>query len=65
MSNVVRYSNRRLTAEQKALMLSYAELDKDIDGTISGLTQTKSGSIDCRLCVVCFPTCHYIVKVTV
>ncbi|CAF1111518.1 unnamed protein product [Adineta steineri] len=34
----------RLTAEQKALVLSYAELDKDIDGTINGLTQTKSGN---------------------
>ncbi|CAF1479391.1 unnamed protein product, partial [Adineta ricciae] len=34
----------RLTAEQKALVLSYAELDKDTDGTINGLTQTKSGN---------------------
>ncbi len=34
---------RRLTAEQKALVLSYAELDKDVDGTINGLTQTKTG----------------------
>ncbi|CAF0853727.1 unnamed protein product [Rotaria sordida] len=34
----------RLTTEQKALILSFAELDKDVDGTINGLTQTKSGS---------------------
>ena len=37
---------RRLTAEQKALILSYAELDKDVDGTINGLTQTKTGKIE-------------------
>jgi hypothetical protein len=40
----VHYS--RLTPEQKALMLSYAELDKDIEGTINELTQTKSGKKD-------------------
>ena len=33
-----------MTAEQKALILAYAEMDKDIDGTINGLTQTKSGN---------------------
>lgn len=37
--------DRRLTPEQKALILSYAELDKDTDGTVSGLTQTKSGKV--------------------
>ena len=42
----IRHSARRLTAEQKALILSYAELDKDTDGTINGLTQTKSGTIE-------------------
>ena len=25
-------------------MLAYAEMDKEVDGTISGLTQTKSGN---------------------
>jgi hypothetical protein len=35
--------DRRLTPEQKALILSYAELDKDVDGTVNGLTQTKTG----------------------
>jgi hypothetical protein len=25
------------------LILSYAELDKDVDGTVNGLTQTKTG----------------------
>ncbi|CAF3313118.1 unnamed protein product [Rotaria socialis] len=34
----------RLTPEQKALILSYAELDKDVDGTVNGLTQAKSGN---------------------
>lgn len=42
--NNVFHSFRRLTAEQKALLLSLAELDKEIDGTINGLTQTKSGN---------------------
>ncbi|CAF0942101.1 unnamed protein product [Didymodactylos carnosus] len=34
----------RLSLEQKALMLSYAENDKDIEGTVNGLTQTKTGN---------------------
>ncbi len=34
---------RRLTPEQKSLILSYAELDKDVDGTVNELTQTKTG----------------------
>jgi hypothetical protein len=38
-----RFYSRRLTPEQKALVLSYAELDKDVDGTINGLTQAKTG----------------------
>jgi hypothetical protein len=37
------YYYRRLTPEQKALVLSFAELDKNVDGTINELTQTKSG----------------------
>ena len=36
--------SRRLTPEQKALILSYAELDKDVDGTVNGLAQTKTGN---------------------
>ncbi|CAF0920503.1 unnamed protein product [Didymodactylos carnosus] len=34
----------RLSPEQKALMLAYAEIDKDVEGTVNGLTQTKTGS---------------------
>ena len=40
---------RRLTAEQRALLLSFAELDTEIDGTINGLTQTKSGKRNFRI----------------
>ncbi|CAF4058654.1 unnamed protein product [Rotaria sp. Silwood2] len=32
---------RRLTTEQKALMLSFAELEKDTKGTVSGSSKTK------------------------
>lgn len=33
-----------MTAEQKALVLALAELDKDADGTINGITQTTKGN---------------------
>lgn len=52
--------SRRLTNEQKALILSYAELDKEVDGTVNGLTQTKSGKeirlnfFPLTLSVLCF-----------
>ena len=35
--------NRSLTSEQKDLIKSYAESEKDIDGTIDGITITKTG----------------------
>ena len=34
---------RRLSAKQKALLLSYAELDTDRSGTVNGITEINSG----------------------
>ncbi|XP_064607714.1 protein tumorous imaginal discs, mitochondrial-like isoform X3 [Liolophura sinensis] len=33
----------KLTPQQKALILSYAELETDVNGTVSGITKTKDG----------------------
>ncbi|KAK3604566.1 hypothetical protein CHS0354_026256 [Potamilus streckersoni] len=33
----------KLTPEQKALILQFAELEKNVDGTINGVVETKSG----------------------
>ncbi len=37
--------NSRLSAEQKALMLAYAEMDKSVEGTVSGLAKTQTGKL--------------------
>jgi len=34
---------RRLTAEQKALLLSFSEQEKDNEGTVNGSSQAKPG----------------------
>lgn len=34
---------RRLTDRQRALMMSYAEDEADVDGTVNGVTNTASG----------------------
>lgn len=36
-------SFRKLTPEQKALILAFAETEKNVDGTINGITQTQTG----------------------
>ena len=33
----------RLSAQQKALLLAYAELEDDTPGTVNGITYTKGG----------------------
>lgn len=37
------YLARRLSAEQKALILAYAELEKGVEGTVDGVARTQSG----------------------
>jgi len=34
---------RRLTAQQKALILAYAETETGVDGTVNGIASTKDG----------------------
>lgn len=34
---------RRLTDRQRALMMSYAEDETDVEGTVNGVTNTASG----------------------
>jgi len=36
---------RRLTAQQKALILAYAETESGVDGTVNGIASTKDGRI--------------------
>lgn len=36
---------RRLTDRQRALMMSYAEDETDVDGTVNGVTNTASGEL--------------------
>jgi len=36
---------RRLTAQQKALILAYAETETGVDGTVNGIASTKDGMI--------------------
>jgi len=38
--------NRKLTAQQKALILAYAETESGVDGTVSGIASTKDGTYD-------------------
>ena len=35
--------HRRLTEQQKALILAYAETESGVDGTVSGIASTKNG----------------------
>ncbi len=35
---------RRLTNDQKAVLLAYAETEDNMNGTINGITQTKKGT---------------------
>ena len=35
---------RRLTSDQKAVLLAYAETEDNMNGTINGITQTKKGT---------------------
>lgn len=37
------WCHRRLTDRQRALMMSYAEDEADVDGTVNGVTNTASG----------------------
>jgi len=37
---------RKLTAQQKALILAYAETESGVDGTVSGIASTKDGTYD-------------------
>lgn len=37
------FSYRKLTPEQKALILAFAETDTLVDGTVNGVTQTQAG----------------------
>jgi hypothetical protein len=37
------FSNSYVTREQKALVKAYAETDKEINGTVEGLTETTTG----------------------
>lgn len=39
----VSWCHRRLTDRQRALMMSYAEDETDVDGTVNGVTNTASG----------------------
>lgn len=39
----VSWCHRRLTDRQRALMMSYAEDEADVDGTVNGVTNTASG----------------------
>lgn len=36
---------RSLTSSQKALILAYAEIDKEVSGTVSGVVDTTSGKL--------------------
>lgn len=35
--------HRRLTSRQQSLILSYAEDETDVEGTVNGVTQTSAG----------------------
>jgi hypothetical protein len=35
--------HRRLTSRQQSLILSYAEDETDVEGTVNGVTQTSTG----------------------
>lgn len=37
---------RTLTADQKALIMAYAELDKEVNGSVEGIVKTNKG-MDC------------------
>jgi len=34
----------KLTAQQKSLLLTYAETENAVDGTVNGIAQTKEGT---------------------
>ena len=44
---------RRLTAQQKALILSYAETESGTDGTVTGIASTKDGTVSPLICTLC------------
>ena len=41
---------RRLSAQQKALILAYAETESGVDGTVNGIASTKDGMIPPVMC---------------
>lgn len=41
--------HRRLTSRQQSLILSYAEDETDVEGTVNGVTQTSAGKMAQRL----------------
>lgn len=41
---------RSLTSSQKALILAYAEIDKEVSGTINGVVDTTSGKL--VICII-------------
>ena len=43
IANVIMDIFRKLTKEQKALLLSFAETEDNVEGTINGIAQTKKG----------------------
>ena len=48
--NICEYVCRRLTTQQKALILAYAETETGVDGTVNGIASTKDGMILPLIC---------------
>lgn len=43
--------HRRLTSRQQSLILSYAEEETDVEGTVNGVTTTSTGRVAVRVWV--------------
>lgn len=65
LEKVVLFWFRTLTADQKALIMAYAELDKEINGSVEGIVKTNKGMVCCRLACSCMSYLKLWIKILV